>query len=559
MTKARAYKYIFRLLQFLLLPFCFVVFGQTAYAGESNSRVLFISSYLYGWDTVQLQIEGINDGLESDVVLDYEFMDAGSVYDEESLRLFHDSLKYRLEQVAPYDAVIVGEDAALLFALEYQEELFDGIPIIFEAVADEELASEAAKNPYITGVPAKISMSLNIQLGQAINPKATKVVAILDESIIGEAERKRFYSYDKEFPELKFMEINAAELSTSSLRQAIRNVSKDSILIYMTMTEDGSGREYTKHEATALLAEVAQVPVLHMMEDGIGEGLFGGNVVSMHQSGWMAAQIAMDVIDGADISRMDTPLDSPNIYYVDMNVMDKFNINSSVLPEDATILNFTGSYFERYREVLIPGIILLVAMLAGILLVCVDNYRRRKLLGQLESARKTIETASQHDFLTGISNRSKFMSDLTFMVEQQVPCTVIMMDIDDFKHINDTMGHKAGDEALQQVAQRMKEMESQILTPYRYAGDEFILLLRSSQSRLVEKTAYQCRQIFAKPFVLRKTNTKICGSIGIASYPQDTEDLEELIMFADAAMYQVKRNGKNDFAYYHKDDTSGEA
>lgn len=559
MTKARAYKYIFRLLQFLLLPFCFVVFGQTAYAGESNSRVLFISSYLYGWDTVQLQIEGINDGLESDVVLDYAFMDAGSVYDEESLRLFHDSLKYRLEQVAPYDVVIVGEDAALLFALEYQEELFDGIPIIFEAVADEELASEAAKNPYITGVSAKISMSLNIQLGQAINPKATKVVAILDESMIGEAERKRFYSYDKEFPELKFMEINAAEMSTSSLRQAIRNVSKDSILIYMTMTEDGSGREYTKHEATALLAEVAQVPVLHMMEDGIGEGLFGGNVVSMHQSGWMAAQIAMDVIDGADISHMDTPLDSPNIYYVDMNVMDKFNINSSVLPEDATILNFTGSYFERYREVLIPGIILLVAMLAGILLVCVDNYRRRKLLGQLESARKTIETASQHDFLTGISNRSKFMSDLTFMVEQQVPCTVIMMDIDDFKHINDTMGHKAGDEALQQVAQRMKEMESQILTPYRYAGDEFILLLRSNQSKLVEKTAYQCRQIFAKPFVLRKTNTKICGSIGIASYPQDTEDLEELIMFADAAMYQVKRNGKNDFAYYHKDDTSGEA
>lgn len=559
MTKARVYKYIFRLLQFLLLPLCFVVFGLTAYADTADSRVLFISSYLYGWDTVQQQIEGINDGLEPDVVLDYVFMDAGRVYDEESIRLFHDSMKYYLEHVDPYDAVIVGEDAALLFVLEYQEELFDGLPIIFEAVADEELAAEAARDPYITGVSAKIALDLNIQLGKAISPKATKVVAILDDSIIGEAERKRFYSYDREFTDLRFMEINASELSTSSLRQAIRNVGKDSILIYMTMTEDASGRQYTDHEAVRLLSEVAQVPVLHMMEGGIGEGLLGGNVVSMHQSGWLAAQIAMDIIGGTDISHMDTPLDSPNIYIVDMNVIEKFNINSSILPEDSTVLNFTGSYFERYREVLIPGIIILVAMLAGILLVCIDNYRRRKILGQLESARKTIETASQHDFLTGISNRSKFMSDLTFMIEQQVPCSVIMMDIDDFKHINDTMGHKAGDEALQQVAQRMKEMESQILTPYRYAGDEFILLLRSSQSKLVEKTAYQCRQIFAKPFVLRKTNTKICGSIGIASYPQDTEDLEELIMFADAAMYQVKRNGKNDFAYYHKDDTSGEA
>lgn len=551
--KVRAYKNLFRLLQFLLLPFCFIAFGLTVHADDSDDRVLFISSSLYGWDTVQLQIEGINDGLESDVVLDYEFMNAGRVYDDESIRLFHDSLKYRMEQVAPYDAVIVGEDAALLFALEYQEELFDGIPIIFEAVADEELASEAAKNPYITGVCARISMKLNIQLGLAVNPKATKVVAILDDSLVGEAERKRFYSYVDEFPELTFSEINASALSTSSLRQAIRNVDKDSILLYLVMAEDGSGRQYTKHEAVELLSEVAQVPVLHIMEDGIGEGLLGGNVVSMHQSGWLAAQVAMDIINGADISQMDEVIDSPNIYYIDMNVMDAFQINPSVLPEDATLINFSGSFFERYRAVLIPGIIVIIAMWAGILVVCVDNYRRRKLLDQLENARKTIETASQHDFLTGISNRSKFMSDLAEMIEQHIPCSVIMMDVDNFKNINDTMGHKAGDEALQQVAQRMKAMESQILTPYRYAGDEFIMLLRSSQENIVEKTAYQCRQIFAKPFVLNKNKTKIGGSIGIASYPKDTENMEELIIYADAAMYQVKKSGKNDFAYYQKD------
>ena len=118
--KVRAYKNLFRLLLFLLLPFCFIAFGLTVRADDSDGRVLFISSSLYGWDIVQLQIEGINDGLKSDVVLDYEFMDAGRVYNDESIRLFHDSLKYRMEQVAPYDVVIVGEDAALLFALEYQ-------------------------------------------------------------------------------------------------------------------------------------------------------------------------------------------------------------------------------------------------------------------------------------------------------------------------------------------------------------------------------------------------------------------------------------------------------
>lgn len=93
-------------------------------------------------------------------------------------------------------------------------------------------------------------------------------------------------------------------------------------------------------------------------------------------------------------------------------------------------------------------------------------------------------------------------------------------------------------------------MESQLFTPYRFAGDEFIAILCSSQSKIVEKTAYQCRQIFSKPFKLVGNAAKICGSIGIASYPKDTDDLEQLIVCADDAMYQVKKNGKNDFAFY---------
>lgn len=558
MAKAKARLNKIRLLSILLLPcFFIIIWGLAVHASESSSRVLFISSYSYAWDSVQLQIEGIQDGIGQDVVLDYEFMDTKRVSDEEALQLFHDGLKYRLEHVPPYDAVILGDDAALLFAMEYQEELFEGIPLIFEGVNSAELAASAVENPYITGILEASSVDKNIELGLAINPKATKVVAVLDDSITGEAERKHFYSYAENYPNLIFSEINTSSLSTTRLRQAIRTVNQDSILIYASMTEDASGVLYTNQEAVTLLYETAKVPVYRMVEGGIGDGLLGGNIVSMRETGQLAAQIAMEIIDGADVSQMGL-MESPNVFCVDMNIMEKFSISASVLPAETILINNNGSFFQRYREVLVPGIVLLVMLMGVVLVVCVDNLRRRKILSQLESARKTIETASQHDFLTGISNRSKFMSDLTELIQQQIPCTVIMLDIDDFKHINDTMGHKAGDEALQQVAQRMKEMESQILTPYRYAGDEFIMILRSSQGKIVEKTAYQCRQIFTKPFLLNKTKSKICGSIGIATYPKDTEDLEELIIFADAAMYKVKKNGKNDFAFYQKE-PQGEA
>ncbi len=557
MTKAGLKKYGIRLLQSLLLPVCFMVFGMTVSAKASAGRVLFISSYSYAWDTVQLQIEGIQSELDSGIVLDYEFMDTKRVDDEEALRLFHDGLKYRLEHVEPYDAVILGDDAALMFAMKYQEELFPKVPLIFEGVNDEALAEKAAEDPYITGIIEKLSPENNIKLGLAVNPQASRVVAVLDDSITGEAERKHFLECREKYPDLTFSEINSFKLSTSELRQAILSVPEDSILIYVTMTKDASGTLYDDFEAIKMICELANVPVIRMVEGGIGEGLLGGNIVSMRESGRLAAQMAEKVIGGMDISRIKM-MDSPNVYCVDMNIMDKFHIDESVLPENTTRINERGGFFKRYKRVLIP-LIVLFCLLSGIIaVVCVDNLRRRKLLGQLENARKTIENASQHDFLTGISNRSKFMDDLTDLIGRKVPCTVIMLDIDDFKHINDTMGHKAGDEALQQVAQRMKEMESQILTPYRYAGDEFIMILRSSQEKIVEKTAYQCRQLFTKPFLLNKSKAKICGSIGIASYPKDTEDLEELIIFADAAMYRVKRNGKNDFAYYQKEE-QGEA
>ena len=185
-----------------------------------------------------------------------------------------------------------------------------------------------------------------------------------------------------------------------------------------------------------------------------------------------------------------------------------------------------------------------------IIWICIDHRRQKKMVAELECARKIMESASQHDFLTGLPNRSKFMSDLTELIRERKPCTIMMLDIDDFKKINDSLGHTAGDEALQEVAGRLKDMESQIFTAYRFAGDEFIAILQSSQFKIVEKTAYACRQIFTKQFKLVGNTAKICGSIGIASYPKDTEDLEQLIIYADDAMYRVKKNGKNDFAFY---------
>ena len=519
---------------------------------NQNKRVLFISAYSYGWDTVQTQIEGIKAGVDENTTIDYEFMDTKRFRTDEWLNMFHDMLKYHLENTDPYDVVIVGDDAALQFAMEYREELFPEIPVVFEGVNDEEYAMKAAENPLVTGIIEKLSVEKNIDMALKVNPTADKVVAILDDSVTADAERKNFYSSAENYPELEFSEINASELETARLQQAISKVDDKTILIYIVMSKDGSGKQYTSDQAVRMIVNYAKVPVYRMVEAGIGDGLLGGNVVSMYKSGEIAAKMAMDIANGTDSAEINVVKDSPNIYCVDEDVMRKFGLEASQFPKDTEFVNHREGFFARNREALIPALILIAALNVIICWVCFDNYRRRKLLQELEQARAIMEAASQHDFLTGLPNRSKFMKDLEQMIDAKVPCTVMMLDIDNFKKINDTYGHTAGDEALQQVANRLKEMQSQILTSYRFAGDEFILILRSSQNMLVEKTAYQCRQVFTKDVVLCGTKRKIGGSIGIASYPKDTDNLEQLIVCADDAMYQVKKNGKNDFAFYKK-------
>lgn len=543
------------LIFFVSIFFFFGVYRQVRAEGEQG-RVLFISSYSYGWDTVQLQIEGIKDGISPNIVVDYEFMDTKRVDEEAAAQMLYDRLLYTLAQVPPYDVIIVGDDAALQFALKYRAELFDGIPIVFEGVNNVQLARELGEqDPLITGVVEELSLEKNIELILQLRPDTRQIIAILDDSLTGQTERENFYRIQEQYPDLTFGEINVSEYSSVDLRTRLWQQSKDAVLVFVVMTEDKSGRNYTNLEAVQTLVKYTNVPVIRMVDSRIEEGLLGGYVVSMRRSGMLAAQMASSIIRGTAPETIAVS-DSPNIYYINEETMLKYDLDMGGLPKDTELINHRITFLEKYENVIAPMMVFAIAMVIILAIVVYDNLHRRKLLSELEGTRSILESASQHDFLTGLHNRSKFMEDLNQMISQEIPCTVLMLDIDDFKNINDVYGHAAGDEALKQVAERMRAMQSQILTPYRYAGDEFIMILLSEQGKLIEKTAYGCRQVFANDFMIQGEKRKVTGSIGIATYPKDADSMEQLIICADKAMYQVKKSGKNKFAYFGQEPES---
>ncbi|MDY5576795.1 MAG: ABC transporter substrate binding protein [Lachnospiraceae bacterium] len=519
---------------------------------DTEGRILFISSYSYAWDTVQIQIEGIKEGISSNTTVDYEFMDTKRFTSEEHLQMFYEGLKYRLENVEPYDVVILGDDAALMFALEHRDELFPDIPIIFEGINNEELAVQAAEDPLITGILEKLSFEKNIEFARTLYPKATKVVGILDNSITGEAERTKFYQNAELYPELEFTEINTSELTSDELKDAIASVDTDSILIYVVMTEDADGVHYTNAQSIQLISEYAKVPAFRMVSGGIGEGLLGGNIVSMELSGKIAAEIATKIINGTSPAEFDVVVDSPNIYCIDETVMKKFNLDLSLIPEGAEIVNHEESFWEHNKEAIIPAVIIILLLILIMIISLYDNVVHRRLSKELRSAKQNLENAYYHDYVTGIPNRTCFKKDLETLSQSSEPFALIMLDIDNFKKINDNYGHSIGDEALHQIGLRLKNISTDYLTAYRFAGDEFIVIVKQDKDDSFLTEANACLDIFRKTFDLQGLSYPIHCSMGIALYPRDTQNTDDLIVYADLAMYKVKKASKNAFCFYHE-------
>ena len=519
-------------------------------ATDDEYRILFLSSYSYGWDTVQIQIEGIKNGITDDVVLDYEFMDTKRFPDKESIDVFYEGLSYRMSHAAPYDALIVGDDAALHFAIEHRDDLFRDMPIIFEGVNDIEYAKEVSEDPLITGVVEDLSITSNIDFGLKIYPDAREVIAILDNSITGEAERSSFYSIAPLYPSLTFSEINCSELTSGELIDRLSDIPENTILIYIVMTEDASGRQYTSLQSVNLISTYSRVPAIRMVSGGIGYGLLGGNIVSMELSGQIAAEMANEIVHGKNPAEYTSIIDSPNIYCIDEAVMRKYGLDLKLIPKDARIINHTPTFLEKYHIILIPIAIIMLLLLIIIVFLLLRSIKQYFLTRELDREKKKIAEDSTYDFLTGLSNRSKLYSDLNILGAGHASCALFIFDIDGFKQINDTYGHQAGDEVLTELGKRISSVKNPAFTPYRLAGDEFICIYRTRNHEQIDECARHCMELFEPDFKIKDLSISVKISLGIAVSPDDCIGVEKLIECADKAMYTVKKNGKNSYAWY---------
>lgn len=233
------------------------------------------------------------------------------------------------------------------------------------------------------------------------------------------------------------------------------------------------------------------------------------------------------------------------------------NASSNIINPQNKILGTLSWQAEKPGSLVLSKILtpLILLLIISIFITLFVINASRAITHKLKKAHDDLSHLANHDFLTGLANRRLFneLLDQTIHTAKRdnTSCAMIYLDLDDFKKVNDTFGHQAGDQVLITVTNRLKEIVRESDNIARIGGDEFIVLLRNTSSHDdIEATVQKILTKLAQPIQIPGNEVQISASVGIAVIPADGIEAETLIRKTDMALYESKKLGRNTYKFY---------
>ncbi|MDO5567520.1 MAG: hypothetical protein Q4G59_12740, partial [Planctomycetia bacterium] len=224
-------------------------------------HILFISSYDYDWDSVPKQLTGFVGEINGSAKVDYLFMDTKACSYDDAKATTYGQIEQAFARGESYDLIVLGDDAALDFALEYQSKLFAGLPLVFEGINTEAKAYSAAQDPFVTGVVESFPMEQTVEAARKLSPQATQIVAIADDSESCKGSLQQYFDCQGDFPSLAFKVMDCSTLTGEQITQQLGAYGDDTILLFLMMSSDSNNVEYSQFEAARIVSKSAHIPV----------------------------------------------------------------------------------------------------------------------------------------------------------------------------------------------------------------------------------------------------------------------------------------------------------
>ncbi len=533
----------------LLISYCILVLLSSSVLKVSADtdvkrqyRILFISSYGFSNPEVPSQLQGFEDGLgELNVDISYEFMDSDKYYGGLDLMNFDKYIRYKVFSIRDYDLVVAADDSALRYAINNRSELFPDEPMVFMGINNRTEAITASAMKNATGIAESLDFESNYELIKELFPERTHLNVIVDSTIAGLADYVEFMKFRDTHPEMKSTVINVSSYTAAGLKDLFGTLDADDIILFLDFSLDGEKNAYSLQNAADFISGNApDVPIMRLTSTDIGHGVLGGISYSYYDAGKMAGEISAKILGGEDADNMPLVTSAVTASYFEQGSMDKFDLKYSQLPKGTTVINEHQTLAKFYREHRVISnlvIVILLLLIVIIILLNISNNRRKKMI--------------RTDFMTQMPNRKKIMEDIGQAVTLSAPYGIIMLDVDHFKNINDTFGHKVGDEVIVAVADKLKKLSKRKLTFARLGGDEFSGIFMDPSEDKAKKICESIIKSVKDPIKTSAGDLKITVSVGCAMYPLDTKDSKSVMDNADKALYETKERGRNGYTLFN--------
>lgn len=536
--------------------------------------VLLLNSYhtQYPW-TKQLT-DGVVDALSNKIPSEnvhVEHMDSRRFADGPSFqKKLKSLLTYKYKHYKP-DVVITSDDFAYNFMLANRDELFPDVPIVFCGVnVFDQVAFE--QHDGITGILEGMEIEGNLKLIKRIQPSVNKVILLGDTSGLGLSMTNYAKVIKKSWTDPS-LELEVWDtFSFEELHERVKTLPSTSAILMLAIHNDRSGRYFSYTSDLPKLTRVSSAPVYGMWGGVmLGNGAIGGLMNDPYDHGYEAGSIALEVLSGKNASEIAVQPKARFKPEFDYNVLKKFNINLSLLPENSYFINKPVNVYETYKHeinVVIIFVIMLVIIIGGLLFYIrkrlefekqLDNLNKNLELKikfrtkevnfrnqELEQAHQRMKELANTDVLTGLCNRRAAQKEVSTYIERAKfdgdPLCAALLDIDFFKQINDQYGHQVGDNVLVDFAQELRQAIRPSDRVYRWGGEEFLILLPNTPLTFSLNVCERIlKNIESRQF---KQAGKVTASVGIADL-KDADNIDTLVQRADECLYKAKENGRN--------------
>jgi len=508
---------------------------QNLSAKESKKRVLVLHAYHQGFHWTDRIMSGIQSVFEDrdDIELFTNYMDSKRRSDSDYFKQLKElyATKY---QLVKFDAIISSDDHALDFLLKYRDELFPDTPVIFSGL-NAFPENRLKEHKMYTGIYESYDIEGTIKLMLSLHPKTKSIAAITDGTRSGHIFKKLIEKAELHYSNQ--VKINYFHnLSPEKLQHSLERLPEKSLVLWGIYVRTPSGTTLSSEESVKFVSTSSPFPT-YCVWDVVGQGVVGGKITSPNYQGETAARMTLQILNGESAGSIPI-VGSPLINIFDFKVMQQFDIDIDKIPSPNIILNKPENFYESYKYYIwLISVIIIFLIIAIIFLIAILVLKRK---------RDQYQGMAMHDQLTGLYNRYYLQEMATQKLSEATrhnsPMCLLVLDIDEFKVINDTHGHLVGDIVLEQLAMLLDKQNRTEDIVARIGGEEFVILLDHCDAKQAVEKAELLRK---KTIALRPNELKITISIGIAELKTEGETFEELLARADIAVYQAKDNGRN--------------